>query len=101
MINHGLQPRKITGWLEQCWNCPKKMCGLGQFDDSERLLASGAPMTIGQQIFVVQGSLRGHRGTLLAIEDNKVYLQLELQGAPNKGPVFARIPLGFVAHSLV
>jgi hypothetical protein len=76
------------------------MCGQLQPESSERFLANGAPMVIGQQIFVVQGSLRGQVGTLLAIEDNnKVYMQLDLQGAAHRDPVFARVPLAFVAHS--
>lgn len=56
-------------------------------------------MMIGQQIFVVQGCLRGQFGTLLSIDENRVYMQLQLQGAANKGPVFARVPIAFVAHS--
>jgi hypothetical protein len=75
------------------------MCGPLLPENSERFLASGAPMVIGQQLFVVQGSLRGQVGTLLAIEDNKAFMQLELQGTANKNPVFARVPLAFVAGS--
>ena len=75
------------------------MCGSLQPDASARLLASGAPMVIGQQIFILQGCLRGQAGTLLAIEENKVYMQLDLQGAASKNPVFARVPIAFVANS--
>lgn len=58
-------------------------------------------MVIGQQIFVVQGSLRGQVGTLLAIEENKVYMQLDLHGPASKSPVFARVPIQFVANGQV